>query len=80
MPVGLVNVVFFRTYQDSDRPFGFWGIECGDGNLLGFVVTSVDGVLGVSVTARRIKSENAEHIWVEPDGIRSQPFIVSRTG
>ena len=39
--MGLVNVAFFCADQKSRR-FVVWEIECGDGHLPGFVVTSVD--------------------------------------
>ena len=41
IPVGLVNVAFFRTNQESRR-FVVRKIERSDGYLPGFVVTSMD--------------------------------------
>ena len=41
VPVGLVNVALLRANQESRR-FVVWKIECSDGHLPGFVVTSVD--------------------------------------
>ena len=45
IPVGLVNVAFFRTDQES-RCFVVWEVKCGDGYLPCFVVTSVDEFQG----------------------------------
>jgi len=60
VPVGLVNVAFLCTNQESRR-FVVWEIECSDCYLPGFVVTSVDEFQGF--LSRRQKSRQMK----EPD-------------
>jgi len=62
--VSLINVAFLCADQESRR-FVIWEIECGDGYLPGFVVTSVDEFQGFLSRRKnqQMKEPKVERTW-----------------